>query len=122
MLIDFFFTLKEFSVPVSIKEYLVMIEALKQHVAYCSVDEFYYLGRTCLVKDEKHFDKYDRAFGKYFKGVLSIDGVVPQIPEEWLRRMAEKYLTEEEKQLIESMGGWDKLMDPLAHPIIRTQI
>ena len=81
MLIDFFFTLKEFSVPVSIKEYLVMIEALKQHVAYCSVDEFYYLGRTCLVKDEKHFDKYDRAFGKYFKGVLSIDGVVPQIPE-----------------------------------------
>ena len=113
MLIDFFFTLKEFSVPVSIKEYLVLIEALKRHVAYCSVDEFYYLGRTCLVKDEKHFDKYDRAFGKYFKGVLSIDGVVPQIPEEWLRRMAEKYLTEEEKQLIESMGGWDKLMETL---------
>jgi len=113
MLIDFFFTLKEFSVPVSIKEYLVLIEALKQHVAYCSVDDFYYLSRTCLVKDEKHFDKYDRAFGKYFKGVISLDGVVAQIPEEWLRRMAEKYLTEEEKQLIESMGGWDKLMETL---------
>ena len=113
MLIDFFFTLKEFSVPVSIKEFLVLVEALKKHVAYCSVDDFYYLSRTCMVKDEKHFDKFDRAFGKYFKGVLAIDGAVAQIPEEWLRRMAEKYLTDEEKKLIEAMGGWDKLMETL---------
>jgi uncharacterized protein with von Willebrand factor type A (vWA) domain len=113
MLIDFFFTLKEFGVPVSIKEFLVLIEALKKHVAYCSVDDFYYLARTSLVKDEKHFDKYDRAFGKYFKGVLAIDGIVAEIPEEWLRHMADKYLTEEEKQLIESLGGWDKLMETL---------
>ena len=113
MLIDFFFTLKEFSVPVSMKEFLVLIEALKKHVAYCSVDDFYYLSRTCMVKDEKHFDKFDRAFGKYFKGVLAIDGTVAQIPEEWLRRMADKYLTEEEKQLIEALGGWDKLMETL---------
>ena len=113
MLIDFFFTLKEFSVPVSIKEFLVLVEALKKHVAYCSVDDFYYLSRTCMVKDEKHFDKFDRAFGKYFKGVLAIDGSVAQIPEEWLRRMAEKYLTDEEKKLIEAMGGWDKLMETL---------
>ena len=113
MLIDFFFTLKEFSVPVSIKEFLVLVEALKKHVAYCSVDDFYYLSRTCMVKDEKHFDKFDRAFGKYFKGVLAIDGTVAQIPEEWLRRMAEKYLTDEEKKLIEAMGGWDKLMEAL---------
>jgi len=113
MLIDFFFTLKEFTVPVSIKEFLVLIEALKKHVAYCSVDDFYYLSRACMVKDEKHFDKFDRAFGKYFKGVLAIDGVVAQIPEEWLRRMAEKYLSEEDKKLIESMGGWEKLMETL---------
>jgi uncharacterized protein with von Willebrand factor type A (vWA) domain len=113
MLIDFFFTLKEFGVPVSIKEFLVLIEALKKHVAYCSVDDFYHLARTCLVKDEKHFDKYDRAFGKYFKGVLDIDGVVAQIPEEWLRHMADKYLSEEDKALIESLGGWEKLMETL---------
>ncbi|HEY8554489.1 MAG TPA: hypothetical protein VIL43_08115, partial [Burkholderiales bacterium] len=113
MLIDFFFTLKEFGLPVSIKEFLVLIEALKKHVAYCSIDDFYYLARTCLVKDEKHFDKYDRAFAKYFKGVLAIDGIVAEIPEEWLRYMAEKYLTEEEKKLIESLGGWDKLMETL---------
>ncbi len=113
MLIDFFFTLKEFGVPVSIKEFLVLVEALKKHVAYCSVDDFYHLARTCLVKDEKHFDKYDRAFGKYFKGVLEIDGVVVQIPEEWLRHMADKYLSEEDKALIESLGGWEKLMETL---------
>jgi uncharacterized protein with von Willebrand factor type A (vWA) domain len=113
MLIDFFFTLKEFSVPVSIKEFLVLVEALKKHVAYCSVDDFYFLSRTCMVKDEKHFDKFDRAFGKYFKGVIAIDGAVAQIPEEWLRRMAEKYLSEEDKKLIESLGGWDKLMETL---------
>ncbi|MGH8667577.1 MAG: vWA domain-containing protein [Burkholderiales bacterium] len=113
MLIDFFFTLKEFGVPVSIKEFLVLIEALKKHVAYCSVDDFYYLARTSLVKDEKHFDKYDRAFGKYFKGILAIDGMVAEIPEEWLRHMVDKYLTAEEKALIESLGGWDKLMETL---------
>ncbi|MCC7082125.1 MAG: VWA domain-containing protein [Burkholderiales bacterium] len=113
MLIDFFFTLKEFGAPVSIKEFLVLIEALQKHVAYCSVDDFYYLARTCLVKDEKHFDKFDRAFAKYFKGVLAIDGVVAEIPEEWLRHMADKYLSEEEKALIESLGGWDKLMETL---------
>ena len=113
MLIDFFFTLKEFGVPVSIKEFLVLIEALKKHVAYCSVDDFYYLARTSLVKDEKHFDKYDRAFGKYFKGVLAIDGVVAEIPEEWLKHMADKYLSDEDKALIESLGGWEKLMETL---------
>jgi uncharacterized protein with von Willebrand factor type A (vWA) domain len=113
MLIDFFFTLKEFAVPVSIKEFLVLMEALKKHVAYCSVDEFYHLARTCLVKDEKHFDKYDRAFGKYFKGVLEIDGVVAEIPEEWLKHMADKYLSDEEKAAIESLGGWEKIMETL---------
>ncbi len=113
MLIDFFFTLKEFAVPVSIKEFLVLMEALKKHVAYCSVDEFYHLSRTCMVKDEKHFDKFDRAFGKYFKGVVQIDAGVAEIPEEWLKHMAEKYLSEEEKKAIESLGGWEKIMEAL---------
>jgi len=113
MLIDFFFTTKEFGVPVSIKEFLVLIEALKKHVAYCSVDDFYYLSRTCLVKDEKHFDKFDRAFGKYFKGIVAVDGIIAEIPEEWLKRMVDKYLSEEEKKLIESLGGWEKLMETL---------
>lgn len=113
MLIDFFFTLKEFAVPVSIKEFLVLMEALKKHVAYCSVDEFYHLSRTCMVKDEKHFDKFDRAFGKYFKGVVQIDAGVAEIPEEWLKHMAEKYLSEEEKKAIESQGGWEKIMEAL---------
>jgi uncharacterized protein with von Willebrand factor type A (vWA) domain len=113
MLIDFFFTLKEFAVPVSIKEFLVLIEGLGKHVAYCSVDDFYYFARTSLVKDEKHFDKFDRAFGKYFKGIVAVDGMVAEIPEEWLRHMVDKYLTEEEKALIEALGGWDKLMETL---------
>ena len=113
MLIDFFFTLKEFAVPVSIKEFLVLMEALKKHVAYCSVDEFYHLSRTCMVKDEKHFDKFDLAFGKYFKGVVQIDAGVAEIPEEWLKHMAEKYLSEEEKKAIESLGGWEKIMEAL---------
>ncbi len=113
MLIQYFFTLKEFGVPVSIKEFLVLLEGLSKHVAYCSIDEFYYLSRAALVKDEKNFDKFDRAFGKYFKGIVEIHGLEVKIPEEWLRRMAEKYLTDEEKALIKSLGGWEKLMETL---------
>jgi uncharacterized protein with von Willebrand factor type A (vWA) domain len=113
MLIQYFFTLKEFGVPVSIKEFLALLEGLEKHVAYCSIDDFYYLSRTTLVKDEKNFDKFDRAFGKYFKGLASVEGMEVKIPEEWLRRMAEKYLTDEEKALIKSLGGWEKLMETL---------
>ena len=112
MLIDFFFTATEFGVPVSIKEFLVLMEALKKHVAYCSVDDFYYLSRTCLVKDEKHFDKFDRAFAAYFKGVEMLTDLTQEIPQDWLRKLLERELSPEEKAAIEAMG-WDELMETL---------
>ncbi|MBM3356789.1 MAG: VWA domain-containing protein [Betaproteobacteria bacterium] len=113
MLIEFFLKLKEGGVPVSIKEFLTLIEALAKRVAFGSMEEFYYLARTCLVKDEKYFDRYDRAFAAYFKGIVEVEGITVVIPEEWLKRLAEKVLTEEEKKLIGSLGGWDRLMETL---------
>ncbi len=114
MLIPFFFALREGGLKVSLTEFLSLLEALKARVAYANIDDFYYLSRTCLVKDETQFDRFDRVFGAYFKGIEQALGVTPeQIPEEWLRKMAEKNLTEEEKKLIEALGGWDKLMETL---------
>jgi uncharacterized protein len=114
MLIPFFFALREGGLKVGLTEFLTLLEALKQRVAFASIDDFYYLSRTCLVKDETQFDRFDRVFGAYFKGIEQALGLAPgQIPEEWLRKMAEKNLTEEEKKLIEALGGWDKLMETL---------
>src|SRR5512135_2273007 len=111
MLIEFFLKLKDGGVPVSIKEFLTLLAALERRVIFGSLDDFYGLARTCLVKDEKYFDRYDRAFGAYFKGIVDIESIQAVIPEEWLRKLAEKHLTDEEKKLIESLGGWDKLME-----------
>ncbi len=113
MLVEFFLKLKAGGVPASIREFLTLLEALDKRVISGSVDDFYYLSRACLVKDEKYFDRYDRVFGAYFNGVLDVEGVAAQIPEEWLRKLAEKTLSEEEKRLIEALGGWDKLMETL---------
>ncbi len=114
MLIPFFFALREGGLKVGLTEFLTLLEALKARVAFASIDDFYYLSRTCLVKDETQFDRFDRVFGAYFKGIEQALGLTPgQIPEEWLRKMAEKNLTEEEKKLIEALGGWDKLMETL---------
>ena len=114
MLIDFFLALKRGGLPVSVTEYLSLCEAMDKGVIYGNVDDFYYLSRICLVKDETHFDRFDRAFAAYFKGVQSLDAVLPaDIPEEWLRKLAEKLLNEEEKAQIEALGGWDKLMETL---------
>ena len=113
MLIDFFLKLKQGGVPSSIREFLVLNEALQKEVAFGRVEDFYYLARTCLVKDEKYFDRYDRVFSAYFKGIIEVDPLAVEIPEEWLKKLAEKLLTEEEKKLIESLGGWDKLMETL---------
>lgn len=114
MLIPFFLTVKQAGVPVSVKEYLTLCEALQKGLAHGSVDEFYYLSRATLVKDEAHFDKFDRAFGAYFKGMESLDQALSAvIPEEWLKKLAERVFTEEEKALVESLGGWDKLMETL---------
>lgn len=113
MLIEFFLKLKEGGVPASVREFLTLLEALEKGVIFASVDDFYYLSRTCLVKDEKYFDRFDRVFGAYFKGIVDVEGIQALIPEEWLKKLAEKHLTEEEKKLIEALGGWDKLMETL---------
>ena len=114
MFLNFFSELKKAKVPVTIREYLTLLEAMKAGVHDFKIDDFYYLSRLCLVKDEKNFDKFDRVFGHVFKGLESVgEDQLAQIPEEWLRKLAEKTLTEEEKRLIESLGGWDKLMETL---------
>ena len=113
MLIDFFLKLKDHRLPVSVKEYLTLLEALKANVIGPSLDDFYYLARTTLVKDEANFDKYDRAFGEYFRGLEATVGTSMELPLEWLRKQAELDLTPEEKAMIEAMGGWDKLMETL---------
>jgi uncharacterized protein len=115
MFMRFFTELREAKVPVTLKEYLVLMEALDKAVIDRRVDDFYYLSRAILVKDEKNLDKFDRVFGHVFKGVQALEPWPgAEIPEEWLRKLTEKFLTEEEKALIESMGGFDKLMEMLA--------
>jgi uncharacterized protein len=114
MLTDFFLKLREGGVPASVKEYLTLMEALQKHVIGGSLDEFYYLSRACLVKDESNYDKFDRVFGAYFRGIAANpEALFAEIPVEWLRRQAELLLSEEEKKLVESLGGWDKLMETL---------
>src|SRR5688572_23305935 len=113
MLIEFFLKCKEGGVPVSIREFLVLLEAMDKEVAFGYVEDFYYLARTCLVKDEKYFDRFDRVFAAYFKGIVEVDALAVLIPEEWLKKLVEKNLTDEEKKLIESLGGWEKLMETL---------
>ena len=114
MLFDFFFTVRKAGVPASVKEFLTLLEALDKGVIYGSVDDFYTLSRMTLVKDEAYFDRFDLAFAQYFKGVQAIpDAIVADIPAEWLRRMAERWLTDEEKKKVEALGGWDKIMETL---------
>jgi uncharacterized protein with von Willebrand factor type A (vWA) domain len=110
MLIDFFLHLKANKLPVSTKEFLALLEALQKHVIEHSLDDFYILSRATLVKDETHFDKFDRAFGEYFKGVEAVPGMDALIPEDWLRLATKKHLTDEERARIEKLG-WDKLME-----------
>ena len=112
MLIDFFFTLKDAKIPVSIKEFLILLEAMQQNVISPSLDDFYYLSRTTLVKDEAHYDKFDKAFGLYFRGIDAIFEKNPEIPLDWLTKRMERELTPEQKAAIEKFG-YDKLMDRL---------
>jgi uncharacterized protein len=114
MFLTFFTALKDAQVPVTLREYLTLMEALDQNLAGTSVEDFYFLARTCLVKDERNLDRFDRVFGATFKGLESpsqaLEGA--EIPAEWLKKIAEKYLTEEERQKLEALG-WDKLMETL---------
>ncbi|MGA2549884.1 MAG: VWA domain-containing protein [Burkholderiaceae bacterium] len=113
MLIDFFLTLKAAKVPVSVKEYLTLLEGLSEHVIEPSIEEFYYLARTILVKDEQNFDKFDKAFGSYFKGIETVFDARAEIPVEWLLKKLERELSAEEKAQVEKLGGWDALMQRL---------
>lgn len=113
MLIDFFFTLKKHQVPCSLRELLDLINALKKDVVFANVDEFYQLCKLILVKDEVHFDKFDRAFAEYYQGVQDVDIFDQVIPEEWMRKEFEKQLSEEEKAQLKALGGLDKLIETL---------
>jgi uncharacterized protein with von Willebrand factor type A (vWA) domain len=126
MLIDFFYTLRSAKLPVSVKEFLTLMEALQKGVVGPNspepegddeatgykIDDFYYLSRTTLVKDEKHFDKFDRAFSSYFKGIETVADFTKDIPLDWLRKNLELDLSPEERAKIEKMG-WDELMETL---------
>lgn len=109
MLIDFFFKLKDARIPVSIKEFLLLLEALQKQLIAPSLDEFYYLARLTLVKDESHYDKFDQAFGSYFKGIATLFDKLPEIPLDWLQQRLHRELTPEQKAALEKFG-YDKLM------------
>jgi len=112
MLINFFLTLRKYKVPVTIRELMDLLAALQNRLVYANIDDFYLLSRTCLVKDEKNYDKFDRAFSAYFKGLEDLHGLLESmIPDEWLRREFEKSLTPEELEKIESLGGLEKLIE-----------
>ncbi|PPR26342.1 MAG: hypothetical protein CFH40_00066 [Alphaproteobacteria bacterium MarineAlpha10_Bin3] len=114
MFINLFLELRTAGLPVSLKEYLILMDAMKHRVTSCRVDEFYYLSRATLVKDERHLDRFDRVFGHVFKGLEAPEGEMQvELPDEWLRKLTERHLSEEEKALIESLGGWEKLMETL---------
>jgi uncharacterized protein with von Willebrand factor type A (vWA) domain len=114
MFFQFFDELRAARVPVTLKEYLSLMDALDKGVIDLKIDDFYYLARAALVKDERNLDKFDQVFGHVFKGLENIDAALSaQIPEEWLKALSEKFLSEEEKKQIEALGGWDKLMETL---------
>ncbi|MEM9670450.1 MAG: VWA domain-containing protein [Pseudomonadota bacterium] len=115
MFLNFFNELRDAKIPVTLKEYLVLLNAMDEDVIDMDVEEFYYLSRSALVKDERNLDKFDKVFGQVFKGLDGLaDAIESQdLPEEWLRKMSEKFLTPEEMKEIEALGGWEKLMDTL---------
>ena len=127
MFAQFVFALREAGVPTSITEYLTLLGAMRAGVADYSVEDFYFLSRAALVKDERHLDRFDRVFGQVFRGLEAPaegeDGsVAPRaLPEEWLRRMAEKHLTAEERAQVEALGGFDKLMEMLRQRLAEQQ-
>ena len=114
MFVRFFLELRAAGVPASLREYLTFLGAMREGVADFEVEDFYFLARASLVKDERNLDKFDRVFAHCFKGLeLSIEQLFGEIPAEWLKKLAEKSLSEEEKRLVESLGGWEKLMETL---------
>jgi hypothetical protein len=115
MFATFFKELRDAKIPVTLKEYLTLLAALDARAASPRVEDFYYLSRAALVKDERHLDRFDQVFGHVFKGLdLLSEATTAEIPEEWLRAISALYLTDEEKAKIEELGGWEKIMQTLA--------
>lgn len=114
MLVRFFFDLRAAGVPVSLTEFLSLLQALEARVASCSAEEFYWLARLALVKDERHFDRFDRVFAQHFEGAERLfEKIIAEVPAEWLKQLAERVLSEEERRKIESLGSWDALLETL---------
>src|SRR3984885_8526100 len=115
MFLQFFTELRSAKVPVTLKEYLMLMEGLDKMVIDRSVEDFYYLSRCALVKDEKNLDRFDQVFAHVFKGLERMgEDVTADIPAEWLKKLSDQFLTDEEKAQIEAMGGFEALMDALA--------
>src|SRR5688572_2166918 len=114
MLVRFFTDLRAGGVPVTLPEFLSLLEALQARLAALSAEEFYYLARLALVKDERHFDRFDRVFAEHFAGAEKLfERIVAELPDDWLRALGERLLSEEEKARLQGLGGWQKLMDTL---------
>jgi uncharacterized protein with von Willebrand factor type A (vWA) domain len=114
MLVRFFFLLREAGVPVSLPEFLSLLEALRAGVGEANAEQFYFLARTCLVKDEAHYDRFDRAFAAHFQGALdAFELLARELPADWLEKLAERNLSAEERAQVQALGGWDALMQTL---------
>ncbi|MGH8139591.1 MAG: vWA domain-containing protein [Steroidobacteraceae bacterium] len=114
MLVRFFFELRAGGVPVTVTEFLTLLEALRARVASASAQDFYYLARLCMVKDERHYDRFDRVFAEVFAGAEQLfEQIVAALPAQWLQALAQRNLPEDEKRKLEALGGWDKLLETL---------
>lgn len=114
MLVRFFTRLRDSGVPVTLPEFLTLLQALEARVAWLSVQDFYYLARVCLVKDERHYDRFDRAFAEFFEGAEKLfEQIVAKIPESWLKSAAQRVFSEEEMRKVQALGGWEQLLETL---------
>jgi uncharacterized protein len=113
MFSSFFSELRGAKIPVSLREYLTLMEAMRERVVDYAIEDFYFVARAALVKDERYLDRFDRVFGKCFNGIETLADPKAELPEEWLRKLAERFLTEEEKKLVAALGGWEKLIETL---------
>jgi uncharacterized protein with von Willebrand factor type A (vWA) domain len=121
MFTSFFLELRAAKVPASLREFLTLLQAMRLGVACFDIEEFYFLARAALVKDERHLDRFDRVFGHCFNGIETPSDPQTELPEEWLRQLGERHLSEEEKKEIEALGGWEKLMETLRQRLAEQQ-